>query len=130
MRAAVAACVRDARSIGLLREITQGAAGLEETCSGIGEDFAGRNAEKGGFAAAVTTDKTDPFAGRDRKSHAIEQRFPAKRQSDVLQEKKRRRCHVRKVRGTASSCKMLEQAVLPKRTLYGVQGTGTPPVMA
>jgi hypothetical protein len=71
--------------IGLLRHVGDMGAGLDEALALVQLDHAGQAFQKGGFAAAVAADQTDPLATRDRNRNLLEGRSAAEGEGRVLQ---------------------------------------------
>ena len=81
---------REARQIGLLRQIADRSARLEESLTRIRFDGARRDLEKGGFSRPVAADQCDLVARRDGKLGPFQQRGAAHDEADRLQGEKRR----------------------------------------
>ena len=60
----------EASLIGLLRQVLDRCAGLDETLTGIGLHQSGGHAQQGRLARAVAADEADSVAGRDSQTGA------------------------------------------------------------
>ncbi len=76
--------------VGLLLEIAQAGAGLQEAGAVILGERAGGDAQQRGLARAVAAAEADALAGADGELGAVEQRPAAQGEGDVLQVEKRR----------------------------------------
>ena len=83
---------REAGEVGLLRQVADGRARLQEAAAGVGLDQPGGDLQERRLAGAVPADQAQALAGADRQLGAGQQRRAAKGEADVLKEEKRG-CH-------------------------------------
>ena len=74
---------RETEEIGLLRQVAQRRARLDETLAGVGLDGSGGNLQQRGFAAAVAPDQAQAVAFGNRKLRSLQQRRGAEAEVDI-----------------------------------------------
>ena len=79
----------EAAEIGLLGQVAHGGVGLEEAHALVRLGLGGGDAQKGGFARAVTADEGQPLAGRDGNLRPLEKGLAADGEFDALERQKR-----------------------------------------
>ena len=79
----------EAAEIGLLGQVAHGGVGLEEAHALVRLGLGGGDAQKGGFARAVTADEGQPLAGRDGHLRPLQQGLAADCEFDALERQKR-----------------------------------------